>query len=513
MLHSEKCGPTNRLRWGRSTSLRMAEDGRLARLAILEKFPELNILVVGDVMLDRYLEGHCERISPEAPVPVVRLQRTFSSLGGAANVAVNLSSLNVHTELIGCIGDDLSGRDLRLGCQEHGIGVDGLCVSDSHCTTVKTRILATGRQLLRIDEEVTHPISDAMADVLLEKMRTLSETRRPDAVILSDYAKGLCTRYFCQGLMDLFAADRVPVYVDPKGMDYEKYRGATGIKPNRAEMVELAQAMNGSMDDPVQAAERLRAELNLEFVALTLGMEGIAVVSTEGVHKMPTLAREVFDVTGAGDTVIATMVAALASGLGAEDSFGLSMIAAGEVVSHVGSRPILRDELLVAIQQHVRGERNRKHYDLESLKAVVDMWKSQGLTVGFTNGCFDLIHAGHVTLLGDSAARVDKLIVAINSDDSVRRLKGPLRPLMSEAQRIVVLSGLESVDAVVIFEEDTPLEVLQAILPDVLIKGGDYTRDTVVGAGLIEGNGGRVELVPLVPGVSTSHLASAIEKL
>ena len=491
----------------------MTEDGRLARLAIVKKFPELKILVVGDVMLDRYLEGHCERISPEAPVQVVRLQRTFSSLGGAANVAVNLSSLNVRTQLVGSVGDDVSGRDLKLGCQERGIGVDGLFVSDSHCTTVKTRVLATGRQLLRIDEEVTHPISNSMADLLLERIKALSKSSRPDAVILSDYAKGLCTQYFCQGLMAIFAAKSVPVYVDPKGKHYEKYRGATGIKPNRAEMVELAHSMNWPIEDPVEAAERLRAELNLEFVALTLGVEGIAVVSADGVHKIPTLAREVFDVTGAGDTVIATMVAALASGLGAEDSFGLSMIAAGEVVSHVGSRPILRDELLVAIHQHVRGERNRKHYDLESLKAVVDLWKAQGLSVGFTNGCFDLIHAGHVTLLGDSAARVDKLIVAINSDDSVRRLKGPLRPLMSEAQRIVVLSGLEAVDAVVIFEEDTPLAVLQAILPDVLIKGGDYTRDSVVGADLIEGNGGRVELVPLVPGVSTSYLASAIEKL
>jgi len=491
----------------------MQDEGRSAKAALMRSFSGLRVLVVGDVLLDRYLVGSCERISPEAPVPVVRLQQRFSRLGGAANVAANLAALNVAVELAGVLGVDAAADEIITECAAAGIGTAALLKLASSSTIVKTRILASDRQIVRVDEEDPSPNADAESEALLQGIFSACEKSRPNSVVISDYAKGICTPYFCERLIAYFKEQEIPVFVDPKGRDYSKYRGATGIKPNRIEMTEVAKAKGWPTEDVVAAAQRLLSDLGLEFVALTLGAQGVAVVSPEGVHHIPTVAKEVYDVSGAGDTVIATMVSALAAGLDLKDSLALASLAAGVVVGHVGSRPIQRDELLLALQAHTRGERGRKRYDPEDLVAVIELWRSQGLCVGFTNGCFDLLHAGHVQLLEDSAMRVDKLIVAVNSDESVRRLKGPLRPLMAENQRVTVLSALEVVDAVVVFEEDTPLEIIKVLKPDVLIKGGDYTRETVVGYDVVEANGGRVELVPLVPGISTSYLATAIEKL
>ncbi|MDR3691627.1 MAG: D-glycero-beta-D-manno-heptose 1-phosphate adenylyltransferase [Fimbriimonas sp.] len=484
-----------------------------AKLALMREFPKLSVFVIGDIMLDRYLVGDCDRISPEAPVQVVKLNRRFSTLGGAANVAANLAALHIHVELAGIVGDDEAARELKTKCADIGISTSALQLSIPRGTIVKTRVLASDRQLLRLDEEDASPITDLQADELVSSIISVARQRKPNAVILSDYAKGVLTPYACQKLIEFFASEGTPTFVDPKGKNYEKYRGVTCIKPNRSEMMELAKALDWPHHDAVEAAQQLRCHLGLEFVALTLGAQGMALISDDGVHRVPTMAREVFDVSGAGDTVMATMVAALSAGLDRNDSLVLATLAAAEVISHVGSRPIQRDELLLAIQNHSRGERGRKRYEVEDLKTVVGLWKSQGLVVGFTNGCFDLLHAGHVTMLEDATSRVDRLIVAINSDASVRRLKGESRPLMSEDKRVTVLSALEAVDAVVVFEEDTPLQLLEALLPDVLFKGGDYTRETVVGHEIIEQNGGRIELVPLVPGVSTSYLADRIEKL
>ena len=487
--------------------------GISAKDAVLSIFSSLDVLVVGDIILDRYLVGTCERISPEAPVPVVLQTKNFSTLGGAANVGANFAALNLKVELAGAVGPDAAGDEVIAMAISSGIGVQAIQRRNSIVTTVKTRVIASERQIVRVDQEDLRDHSADESDELVEKILGVVDARKVSAVVISDYAKGVCTPYFCENLIRELKVRAIPIFVDPKGRNYDKYRGVSAIKPNRAEMIEVSKGYGWDTSDVVDAARSLLARLNLEFVALTLGAQGMVLVTPESTHQVPTVAREVYDVSGAGDTVIATMVAALAAGLSKKDALALATVAAGEVVSYVGARPIRKDELLVALQAHTRGDQGRKSYSIEDLSSIVEMWKRQGLRVGFTNGCFDLLHAGHVQLLEDSAARVDKLIVAINSDASVKRLKGPSRPLMSEPQRIKVLCALEVIDAVIVFEEDTPLRLISAIKPNVLIKGGDYTRETVVGADIVEELGGKIELIPLVPGISTSYLAAAIEKL
>ena len=491
----------------------MLQDAPAAKAALLHGFPRLRVLVVGDLMLDRYLWGTASRISPEAPVPVVHVQRRTAVLGGAANVARNLRSLDVAVDLAGFVGLDADAEALRAECRAHAIGTDAVVAIDDFCTVAKTRVIADDRQVVRFDDEVAVPRSRPEADALLDALRPLLTAGGYAGVVLSDYAKGVCTPHLCAGLLALCRAASVPVYVDPKGRDYRKYAGASAIKPNRAEMVELAQAMGWEDAHPIEAARRLREMLGLDFVALTLGAQGVAVVQPDGVHQMPTVAREVFDVSGAGDTVMATMVAALGAGLSLEDSVALANLAAAEVVARTGTSPVRREELLLALQTADRAHGARKLYSVDELKMLVSAWKSQGLKVAITNGCFDLLHAGHVRLLEDSAAVTDRLIVAINSDDSITRLKGPQRPLMAVRDRGVVLSGLECIDALVVFEEDTPLNVIEALRPDILIKGGDYTVETVVGADVVQSYGGEVRLVPLVEGLSTTRLADALKKL
>lgn len=491
----------------------MFQDFLAVKTALLHTFPERRILVVGDLMLDRYLWGSATRISPEAPVPVVRVERRSVALGGAANVARNLRSLGVQADLAGFVGHDGDATDMKNECAACQIGSDALTAIDDFCTIAKTRIIADDRQVIRFDDEIAAPRSNAEADLLFEAIDRQMTAQPYAGVILSDYAKGVCTPYFCQRLIARCRELGVPVYVDPKGRDYKKYAGATAIKPNRVEMVELAQAMNWSATNAIDSAKQLRDMLDLDFVALTLGAQGIALVQADGVHEMPTQAREVFDVSGAGDTVIATMVSALACGLPLTDSVSLANLAAAEVIARTGTCPVGREELLVAVQDQDRVHGMRKLYTVDELQIVVSAWRAQGLKVAITNGCFDLLHAGHVRLLEDSAALVDRLIVALNSDDSITRLKGPQRPIMPAPQRVGVLSALECIDAVVLFEEDTPLNVIAAIKPDILIKGGDYTVETVVGADVVQEHGGKVVLVPLVDGISTSKLAAAISKL
>lgn len=487
----------------------MFNDVLAVKAALLHGFARQRILVVGDLMLDRYLWGTATRISPEAPVPVVRVERRTHALGGAANVARNLRSLGATTVLAGYIGDDPEGTAFLDECA--GCGIDCASVVRSGSTVVKTRVLAEDRQVLRFDDEDVTPRPDGESRRLLAAVERALESGL-DAVILSDYAKGLATPALCQGLMSLCEGKGVPVYVDPKGRDYDKYLGATAIKPNRVEMTELAGVL-GWNGTPVENAAQLRERLDLAFVALTLGAQGIAVVREDGVHALPTVAREVFDVSGAGDTVIATLVAGLSSGLGLEDAAALANVAAAEVIAHTGTVPVGREALLVAVQEQDRVHAGRKVYTLEELAVVVQAWRARGLKVAITNGCFDLLHAGHVRILEDSAAQADRLIVALNSDESITRLKGPGRPLMTSEGRTGVLSALECVDAVVLFEEDTPLGVIEAVKPDVLVKGGDYTVETVVGSDLVLSYGGEVRLVQLVPGLSTTRLADAMAKL
>ncbi len=489
----------------------MLVDPVAAKKALLHTFPETKVLVVGDIMLDKYIWGGCSRISPEAPVPIVHARHHTAALGGAANVAVNLASLGVQTSIAGFVGDDPDGVLTRQTCQDCGIDATGIVDLDDYPTTTKTRIIADNHQMMRVDEEDARSKSDTDADRLLTQVS--DKLKEVSAVILSDYAKGVTTPYFCQALIQACTKAGVPVFVDPKGRDYEKYRGATAIKPNRLELSQIDEACGWHSPDPVTSAARLRDHLGLSFVAVTLGAKGIAVVSEDGTHELPTMAKDVFDVSGAGDTVGATMVAALASGLPLTEAVTLANLAAAEVVAKAGTVAITRDALLLAIQGQAHHGGARKLYDISDLQDVTAAWRASGLKVAFTNGCFDLLHAGHVRLLEDSAKTADRLVVAINSDASVTRLKGAGRPLNVAEMRAAVLSALESVDAVIVFEEDTPEVVIHALRPDILIKGGDYTKETVVGASFVESYGGEVKLIPLVKGLSTTNLARAIESL
>lgn len=491
----------------------MLTDPIVAKHALLHVFPQRTVMVVGDLMLDKYVWGACSRISPEAPVPVVHAQRRSVTLGGAANVAVNLASLGVRTELAGFVGSDTDGDLMRSICVDHQIGTSAIVGLASMATTSKMRILADNHQLVRVDDESSAAKTKEESDVLLGVIRGKLESGQVSALILSDYAKGTTTTYFCQALMSLCRSLEVPVYVDPKGRDYEKYRGATAIKPNRLELSVLDEAMQWKSPDHVASARKLREFLGLDFVALTLGAKGIAVVEADAVHEMPTMARDVFDVSGAGDTVAATMVASLVSGLSLRDAVTMGNLAAADVIARTGTVSITRDALLLAVQSLTHTGGARKLYDTEELQDVMAAWRAKGERVAFTNGCFDLLHAGHVRLLEDSAKTADRLIVAINSDESVSRLKGPSRPLMAEGLRAIVLSALEAIDAVIVFGEDTPERVIHDLKPDVLIKGGDYTKETVVGADFVESYGGEIKLIPLVQGLSTSYLAKAIERL
>jgi len=468
------------------------------------------VLVVGDLMLDRYLWGDVERISPEAPVPVVRLHRETERMGGAANVAANLAGLGLRAVLAGYVGDDANGERLARMCAETGIDAHGLVVSGNHSTIAKTRVIGGHQQMLRIDrEEVTPYLAEDRA-ALAERVLGLLRERPPAAVILSDYAKGVLDGELCRRLIDAARARGIPVLVDPKGRDYAKYAGATTLTPNKKEAAEACGVPARDIDAVLAGAGRLAAELNLEFMTVTRGEEGISLIGAQGVEHLPATARQVFDVSGAGDTVIATLAAGLVAGLAPAAACGLANLAAGIVVGQVGTVPIARDELLHAIEVEDAVEQADKICQPDVLMRRARAWRARGERLVFTNGCFDLLHAGHVTYLEQARKQGDRLIVGLNTDRSVSALKGPSRPVIHENDRARVLAALEAVDAVLLFDEDTPIELIRALRPDVLVKGSDYTEEQVVGAADVKSWGGRVALIDFLPGRSSTTILNRI---
>jgi D-beta-D-heptose 7-phosphate kinase/D-beta-D-heptose 1-phosphate adenosyltransferase len=466
-------------------------------------------LVIGDLMLDRYLWGSVERISPEAPVPVVLLQKETECAGGAANVAANLAGLGIETRLIGYIGTDDHGTRLKQAIHQLGIATQGLLHSESHPTITKTRIIGSHQQMMRLDRENRSPYSDKDMQALLHTMR-LHLADRPAVVVLSDYAKGVLTPEFCQAVITEAKRLDIPVLVDPKGRDYGKYHGATGLTPNKRETAEACHADVHDTDALLDAAGELRNRLALNFIAVTRSEEGISLIEAEGTMNIPAVAKQVFDVSGAGDTVIATLAAGMAAGLSHADALHLANLAAGIVVGKLGTVPIEREELLAELLTEEVREQADKVCDLPRLLARISGWKARGERIVFTNGCFDLLHAGHVTYLEHARKLGDRLVLGLNTDRSVSALKGPSRPVIHEQDRARVLAALESVDAVILFDEDTPLGLINAIRPDVLAKGSDYTEDQVVGGTEVKSWGGKIALVEIVPGRSTSNI---IDKL
>lgn len=468
------------------------------------------VLVVGDLMLDRYLWGDVERISPEAPVPVVRLSRETERLGGAGNVAANLAGLGLRPVLAGYVGADADGERLARMFAEAGIGGDGLVASQVRSTIAKTRVIGGHQQMLRLDREEVTPYRDEDRRQLSDKALAILDAARPRAIILSDYAKGVLDAALCRRLIEAARARRIPVLVDPKGRDYAKYRGATTLTPNKKEAAEACGVAPHDIDGLLAGAARLAADLQLDFMTVTRGEEGISLIGGQGVEHLPATARQVFDVSGAGDTVIATLAAGLVAGLPPAAACGLANLAAGIVVGKVGTVPIAREELLHAIEVEDAVEQADKVCPPDVLLRRVRAWRGRGERVVFTNGCFDLLHAGHVTYLEQARRQGDRLVVGLNTDRSVSALKGPTRPVIHENDRARVLAALESVDAVVLFDEDTPIELIRALRPEVLVKGSDYTEDQVVGGGDVKSWGGRVALIPILPGRSSTRILNRI---
>ena len=483
------------------------------RIAITMDFSHTTILCLGDVMLDRFAYGDSERISPEAPVPVLLLRRTQSMLGGAGNVARNVGALGGKAVLLGLLGDDAAGAEVRALIGQTA-GLSDCCVTSANRPTVqKTRYIAGHQQLLRIDEEETHPLDGAEEAALVAAAeRAIVDA---DAVILSDYGKAALGPAVIAAAIARARALGIPVHVDPKGDDFARYRGATCITPNQRELALAARLPVAADAEIVAAARRVMREAAAAAILATRSEKGMVLVEAAGaVHFEAARAQEVYDVSGAGDTVIAVLALAGASGYSMAQAMRLANTAAGIVVSKLGTATVELDELQLELARDIRDKEwhHAKHYSPTEAETLVRRWKSRGLRVGFTNGCFDIVHAGHVALLAAARAQCDRLIVALNTDPGVRRLKGPMRPVNGLADRSAVIAAVESVDAVISFDEETPIELIRRLQPDVLVKGGDYTIDAVVGAAEVQAAGGQVVLVDLVEGRSTTRLIDAIRE-
>jgi D-beta-D-heptose 7-phosphate kinase/D-beta-D-heptose 1-phosphate adenosyltransferase len=463
-------------------------------------FSKTHVVVVGDVMLDRYLFGSTGRISPEAPVPVVRVQEIDDRPGGAANVAINLASLGVTTRLVGVVGEDEEARSLRTILKSRAIQCDFLTVDDRP-TITKTRVQSRGQQLIRLDQEDTAAIPGEEVVKILQ-----DSIQGADAVVLSDYGKGALADIAT--MIDVCRKAGVPVLVDPKGHDFEKYRGASVITPNQTEF-EAVVGVCDSDEELVARAREMLDHLELNALLVTRSEKGMLLLEADMEPVfLSTQAREVYDVTGAGDTVIATFAGAIASGQDLASAAALSNIAAGLVVRKIGVAAVTPGEISVSL--HQRGQGGRGLVGLDELKLMVAESRGRGERVIMTNGCFDVLHAGHVAYLEEAKGLGDRLIVAVNDDASVRRLKGDSRPVNELQDRLLVLAGLAAVDWVVPFSEDTPTALIADVLPDVLVKGGDYKPDDIAGAKDVLQNGGEVRVLAFRDGHSSSRI---IDKL
>jgi D-beta-D-heptose 7-phosphate kinase/D-beta-D-heptose 1-phosphate adenosyltransferase len=468
--------------------------------ASVKRFSRASVLVVGDAMLDRYVYGEVERVSPEAPVPILTVTREVAMPGGAGNVVRNLIALDASAAFVSVVGDDQAGSDLTglIGGQERV--EPWLLVQGGRTTTLKTRYIAQGQHLIRADREQTIPLPEKLAERLIRI--ALDAVAATSITLLSDYRKGVLSDEVATQIIAGAKSLGRRVIVDPKGHDYSRYRGADVVTPNRRELAEATGLSVNTETGIVAAAQVLLARYDFGAVLVTRAEDGMSLITADEIRHYPGEAKEVFDVSGAGDTVVATLAAALAVDVPLFEAARLANIAGGIVVGKVGTAVARPADLLAAIAP-VTGAL-RKVVTAAAAAEAAERWRARGYKVGFTNGCFDLLHPGHVHLLEQCRAMCDRLIIGINSDSSVARLKGPTRPAQGEAARAAVLASLASVDLVCLFEEDTPLDLLKLIKPDLLIKGADYTRETVVGATEVESWGGCVALAELLPGHSTT---------
>jgi D-beta-D-heptose 7-phosphate kinase/D-beta-D-heptose 1-phosphate adenosyltransferase len=478
-------------------------------IRLLNGFHAARVLVLGDVMLDRFVYGSVERISPEAPIPVVNVERVLDMPGGAANVARNIAAMGAHAIILGVVGDDAWAGDLRVQLASSATIDAHLIVDSSRPTSVKTRYVADGQQVMRADRESRNPLPANIAERLLDEFS--AALAGADAVVLSDYAKGVLSDPVTRAAIDIARRAGKIVIVDPKSKNFARYQGATVLTPNQVELQQACGQECLGDEQVVKGAYRILEQGICDTMVVTRGKDGMSIVQAGGkaVH-LPTAKRQVFDVSGAGDTVVAVISLGLAVGAAVVDAAALANIAAGIVVGKRGTATVTAGEM-IAIQRPFDGSTDpQKIFALDTVLQLARSWREQGLKIAFANGCFDLLHPGHISLLEQARRSADRLIVGLNADSSIRRLKGPNRPIQTEVARATVLSAVKSVDAVVIFAEDTPIDLIEVLAPDVLVKGADYTLDQVVGADFVIRRGGKVLLADLLTGHSTTDTVTRV---
>ncbi len=463
-----------------------------------------NILVVGDLMIDHYLWGSCERISPEAPVQVVDIAKETTVLGGAGNVINNLVALGANVSVSSVIGDDDNGVELTNMLTSIGVDIKNIAIQNGRKTSKKSRVIAVSQQILRYDKESKEDITKESYEKILNSLKSVIS--KYDMVILSDYGKGVLRDELCEGIIELSNKNGVRVLVDPKGRDFSKYKGAYLLTPNKKEAILATGIDIKDKNSLKEALLKLKSECDLGISLITLSEDGIATYDDE-LKIFPTVAKEVFDVTGAGDTVIASIAYALSAGKDIEETSAFANLAAGVVVGKIGSATVTLDEI-VEYEASLHKSTSDAHIkSFDDINSIVTRYKQNGKKVVFTNGCFDILHVGHVKYLQEAKSFGDILIVGLNSDESVSRLKGPTRPVNIAEDRAYLLAALEAVDFVVPFSDDTPYELIKMIKPDVLVKGGDYEGKEVVGTEFAR----ELKLVEFVDGKSTTKTIQKIQ--
>lgn len=473
--------------------------------SIINGASQTNILCVGDIMLDRFIYGTVNRVSPEAPIPVLHKTRVSTMLGAVGNVARNVQSLGACGTLGGFVGQDAIGEELREAVADLTSVTDALVSQTERVTTLKERFVASGQQLLRVDTEIKQDVRSSDVDLLREKLGALEVA--PQIILLSDYAKGAVSDALIAYILGLAAQIGCPVIVDPKGLDFGRYGPVDLIKPNAAELSAATGLLTGTDREVEIALHTLKAQCDAKAILVTRSEKGLSFITLDGsIHHLPAQAKEVYDVSGAGDTSLAALGIALAQGASLELASEYALMAAGIAVGKMGTAAVSRQDMLALLKTTTRQAERQTVSGLTEVLSKVEAWRAEGLSVGFTNGCYDILHAGHLFGLDFAAQQCDRLIVGLNSDASVRRLKGETRPVNGQDDRQALLLGLKPVDAVVVFDADTPYDLVKAIEPDVIVKGGDYTPDTVVGADIVKARGGRVVITPLLDGRSTTAI-------
>jgi D-beta-D-heptose 7-phosphate kinase/D-beta-D-heptose 1-phosphate adenosyltransferase len=462
------------------------------------------ILVVGDLMIDHYLWGSCERISPEAPVQVVDIKKETTVLGGAGNVVNNLVTLGAKVDVASVIGEDETAKELLQMLEEIGVQSSYIVTQEGRKTSKKSRVIASNQQIIRYDKESKEDVAISSAVHLIRLIEKNLHTY--DAVILSDYGKGVLTHRFTQDLIEMAQKAGVKVFVDPKGEDYTKYKGAYTLTPNKKEASLATKIAIENENTLEEALQYLKTKCDLDVALITLSEDGIAILQ-ERMSRFPTVAKEVYDVTGAGDTVIASLAFAISSGKTIEEACEFANLAAGVVVGKIGSATVTMDEIEEYESSLHKSTSDMHIKTFDEIKSIVKRYKENAKRIVFTNGCFDILHVGHVKYLQEAKSFGDVLIVGLNSDASVKRLKGPTRPVNTAEDRAYLLAALEAVDFVVPFEEDTPYELIKMIAPDVLVKGGDYEGKEVVGTEFAN----ELKLVQFVDGKSTTKTIEKIQ--